>query len=139
MTTSIEGGCLCGAIRYRATAEPRVSTLCHCRSCRLANGAPSVAWTVFSTDAFAFTSGTPTTFESSPGVMRGFCSQCGTPLTYQRVGDTKTIDVTTPTLDAADDYAPTKEIWVAEKLSWERLNDDMAHFSASSVGATPLT
>jgi hypothetical protein len=138
MAKSIEGGCLCGAIRYRATAEPRVSTLCHCRSCRLASGAPSVAWTVFPADAFEFASGTPLTFESSPGVMRGFCGRCGTPLTYRRICGTETIDVTTVTLDAADDYAPAKEIWVAEKLSWERLNDDMKHFAASSVGAKSL-
>lgn len=138
MTKSIEGGCLCGAIRYRATAAPRVSTLCHCRSCRLANGAPSVAWTVFPAHAFAFVAGKPVEFESSPGVMRGFCGQCGTPLTYRRLVETGTIDVTTATLDAADDYAPSKEIWVAEKLSWERLNDDMKHFAASSVGAKSL-
>jgi hypothetical protein len=138
MAKSIEGGCLCGAIRYRATAEPRVSTLCHCHSCRLASGAPSVAWTVFPADAIAFVFGTTVEFESSPGVMRGFCGQCGTQLTYRHISENETIDVTTATLDAADNYAPTKEIWVAEKLSWERLNDDMKHFSASSVGAKSL-
>jgi hypothetical protein len=135
MATSIEGGCLCGAIRYRATAEPRVGTLCHCRSCRVASGAPSVAWTIFPAEAFAFVSGKPVEFESSPGVMRGFCSMCGTPLTYRRTANPRTIDVTTATLDAADDFAPSKEIWVSEKLAWERLNEDIPHFPASSVSA----
>ena len=37
---TIEGGCLCGAIRYRVTAEPQGRTLCHCESCRRAAGAP---------------------------------------------------------------------------------------------------
>jgi hypothetical protein len=138
MALSIEGACLCGAIRYRATAEPRVSTLCHCHSCRLASGAPSVAWTVFPAEAFAFTSGKPVVFESSPGILRSFCGACGTSLTYRRGVASKTIDVTTATLDDADAFAPTKEIWVGEKLSWERLNDDILHFSASSVGATPV-
>lgn len=138
MAISIEGGCLCGAVRYRATAAPHTGTLCHCRSCRLASGAPSVAWTVFPVDAFAFTSGKPVEYESSPGVLRSFCRDCGTPLTYRRGAASRTIDVTTATLDAADEFAPVKEIWVAEKLSWERLNDDMLHFPASSVGAEPL-
>ena len=70
--------------------------------------------------------------------MRGFCGLCGTQLTYRRIPQSETIDVTTATLDTADDYAPTKEIWVAEKLSWERLNDDMKHFAASSAGAKSL-
>jgi hypothetical protein len=138
MATSIEGGCLCGAIRYRATTAPRVSTLCHCRSCQLASGAPSVAWTVFPVDAFAFVEGIPAQFESSPGVLRTFCGQCGTPLAYMRMDEGGTIDVTTATLDDADDYAPTKEIWIADKLSWERLNDDMRHFSGSSKDAPSL-
>jgi hypothetical protein len=94
-----------------------------------------VAWTVFPAEAFAFVFGKPIEFESSPGVMRGFCGICGTPLTYRRIANTSTIDVTTATLDDADAFAPSKEIWVAEKLSWERLSDDMPHFSASSVGA----
>jgi hypothetical protein len=139
MARSIEGGCLCGAIRYRATIEPGVGTLCHCRSCRLASGAPSVAWSVFPADAFAFTRGTPVEFESTTGVLRSFCGACGTPLTYRRGIASKTVDVTTATLDNADAFAPTKEIWVAEKLSWERLNDDMLHFAASSAGVAPST
>jgi hypothetical protein len=102
----------------------------------MASGAPSVAWTVFPAEAFAFVAGQPLEFESSPGVIRSFCGRCGTPLTYRRGANSSTIDVTTTTLDDADAFAPAKEIWVAEKLSWERLNDDMPHFPASSAGVT---
>ena len=81
-----EGGCLCGAIRYRVTAEPFARSICHCQSCRRASGAPSVAWAVFRPEDFSFVLGDPLRFESSPQVIRTFCGRCGTPLTYQHTG-----------------------------------------------------
>ncbi|SFR94568.1 Uncharacterized conserved protein [Dyella sp. OK004] len=138
MDRPIEGGCLCGAVRYRTSGAPLARTLCHCRSCRRASGAAAVAWVVFRTDDFAFVEGAPAEFSSSPGVVRGFCSQCGTPLTYRRATKGDTIDVTTATLDAANDFAPTKEIWVEHKLAWACLNDTLPHYAGSSTGASPL-
>jgi hypothetical protein len=131
-----EGGCLCGAIRYRVSAAPRALTLCHCRSCRRAAGAPSVAWAIFPLDGFAWLSGRPSTYRSSPAVERTFCGACGTPLTYRRDTRPDTIDVTTASLDDADAFAPTREIWTAHKLAWETLSDTLPHFAQSSV-ATP--
>lgn len=138
MTTSTTGGCLCGAVRYQATGAPRAQALCHCLSCRLAAGAPSVAWVVFASDGFGFTTGAPATFASSPGVTRGFCGVCGTALTYQHAARPGAIDVTTATLDDPDAFAPTKEIWVADKLAWESLNPSIEHYAGSSVGTRPM-
>jgi hypothetical protein len=53
-------------------------------------------------------------------------------LTYQREHEPDTIDVTTATLDRADDFAPEREIWTAEKLAWESLNESLRHFPGSS-------
>lgn len=139
MTSAVfEGGCLCGAIRYRFTGAALALSLCHCRSCRRAAGAPSVAWVVLSSAEFSFTAGTPMVFSSSPGVLRTFCGRCGTPLTYQREAETETIDLTTATLDSPDELAPTKEIWLEHKLSWEQANDTMLHYAQSSRDAAPI-
>ena len=139
MTTALyEGGCLCGAIRYRITGAPRARSLCHCRSCQRAAGAPSVAWVVMNHADFAFVAGRPVVFRSSPGVLRTFCGTCGTSLTYQREAEPQTIDATTATLDSPNDFAPTREIWLTHKLNWERANDTMAHYAESSRGAVPL-
>lgn len=132
MSVSIEGGCLCGAIRYRATARPVSRSICHCRTCRRASGAPSVAWSTFHIDHFAFTSGTPTQFYSSPDVVRTFCGRCGTPLGYRNVADPGTLDITTATLDAPEDYPPTKEIWIDHRLEWEPLSTATHHYPQDS-------
>lgn len=138
MKEAIEGGCLCRAVRYRSTSRPVAATLCHCRSCRLATGAPSVAWAVFRTEDFTFVQGKPVEFSSSPDVIRAFCGSCGTPLIYRCASKPDTIDVTTVTLDTANDFAPTKEIWVEDKLSWECLNEHIPHYARSSVGTKPI-
>jgi hypothetical protein len=132
MSKVIEGRCLCGAVRYRVNGGPIVTSLCHCRSCRLAAGAPSVAWVIFRSSEFAYSAGQPARFRSSPAVIRTFCGQCGTSLTYQLDTEPDTIDVTTASLDFPDDFAPTREIWVAHKLAWEQLNDHFPQYPGSS-------
>lgn len=128
----IEGGCLCRAVRYRVTGVPIVTSLCHCRTCRLAAGAPSVAWVILRSRDFMFSAAQPARFRSSPAVTRTFCSRCGTSLTYQSDAEPDTIDVTTASLDSPDDFAPTREIWIAHKLAWERLNDTLPQYPESS-------
>ena len=131
-TDVFEGGCLCSAIRYRVTGTPLAASNCHCRSCRRASGAASVAWVVFRYSDFSFITGKPVSFHSSPPVTRTFCGKCGTPLTYQHNESLNTIDVTTSTLDSAERFAPTREIWIEHKLPWEPLNESLQHFPRSS-------
>ena len=134
MGMSIEGGCLCGAVRYRATAPPVSRSICHCRSCRRASGAPSVAWSTFHVNSLVFTRGMPVRYRSSPEVMRTFCGVCGTQLSYRHDEDVDSIDITTATLDAPEEFPPTKEIWIEHKLPWERANEAMRHYPRTSTG-----
>ena len=130
---TITGGCLCGAVRYESREPPRVSTLCHCRSCRLGAGAPSVAWVVVPDAGFAFVRGEPGRYASSPGVERTFCATCGTSLTYRNEGRPE-VDITTASLDDPEAFPPTKEIFTAEHIGWEALDPDRPQFPGSSVG-----
>ncbi len=117
---SYEGGCLCGAVRYRATGEASFATLCHCATCRRASAAPAVAWVTFAQGAFAFTRGEPVRFRSSPPVVRGFCGRCGTPLTYQHDAFAGAVDVTTASLDEPERCPPADHTWASERLRWWR-------------------
>ena len=63
--TDAEGGCFCGAIRYRVTGEPIDAGYCHCRMCQLSAGAPAVAWGTWEIGRFQWLSGEPRTLQSS--------------------------------------------------------------------------
>ena len=129
----IEGGCFCGAVRYRIAASPAESVICHCTSCRRASGAPAVAWTVVNRADFEWLCGSPVEFSSSPGVMRRFCGRCGSGLTYQHVEVPATMDITTASLDDPELFAPTIEVWLQEKLSWQPSDPHLQRYPGSSL------
>jgi hypothetical protein len=126
--TVIEGGCLCGAVRYHATGAPYNITHCHCRTCRRASGAAFVSWASFPATSFAFTFGAPTHFASSINVIRTFCQRCGTPLTYQRHDLSEEIDVTLCSLDEPEQFIPEDHTWTNSKLPWIKLADGLPHY-----------
>ena len=122
------GGCLCGAVRYRLTAAGTNLCYCHCTSCRRAAGAPAVPWGTFARSAFTVTRGSLLEFRSSPPVLRGFCPQCGTSLTYRHERRAGEIDVTLASLDDPGALAPQMHVWVAEKLPWVSIGDGLPQF-----------
>jgi hypothetical protein len=130
----VHAGCLCGDIRYQITGEPLVTSYCHCRSCRLATGAPAVAWVILPRDHLVLRQGAPVTFRSSPHVERTFCGRCGTSLTYWRSDRPDTIDIHTATLDDPGAFPPIREIWLEEKVSWMVTNERMTPYPRSSSG-----
>ena len=95
--TRLTGGCQCGAVRYALSAMPKGS-VCHCRMCQKAVGGPFAALSMINLADLTWTRGTPATFESSSVATRGFCANCGTPLTYQGLDRSK-IEITTGSLD----------------------------------------
>lgn len=128
-----EGGCLCGAVRHRLSGAPLHSFICHCRSCRRAGGAPTVAWLTIESTRFEWLSGRPQPYVSSPGVLRCFCSICGSPLTYESEASPGTIDVTTASLDDANRFPPTREVWLEHKLPWQAANPALEPFARDSA------
>jgi hypothetical protein len=130
---ALEGGCLCGAIRYRASGTASGITHCHCRTCRRASGAPFVTWAGFDLDKFTFTRGHPSSFASSPRVVRTFCARCGTPLTYQRCDLLQSIDVTLGSMDDPTLLQPEDHTWTESRLDWIVLNDHLPHYARERV------
>jgi hypothetical protein len=123
-----EGGCLCGRVRYRVAGAPRAGAICHCVSCRKASGAQSVAWLTFPSSNLSFVSGEPAKYRSSAEVSRTFCGGCGTTLTYQHDGDPDLIDVTATSLDAPEEFPPTRHVWLEDKIAWESVTDGLPRF-----------
>lgn len=126
-----EGGCLCGAVRYRVEGEPLASGVCHCGTCRKAASAPTLPFVVFHADRFAFTRGEPAEFRSSPPVARAFCGRCGSPLTYRSDDKPGRIDVMTCTLDDPEAFPPAFHVWASHELAWERGADRLPAYSTT--------
>jgi hypothetical protein len=124
----MNGGCLCGAIRYRIDAPPRRTTNCHCLHCRRSSGAPFLTWIGFRPDDFHWVSGTPSSYESRPNVTRRFCARCGTQLTYQDAGASDEIDVTACSLDSVEGIAPEDHVWSDRMVPWLKLDDGLPRY-----------
>lgn len=109
-TPTFEGGCLCGAVRYRFDGLPLSSSNCFCRSCRLASGATPVGWVVVARQYFRWLQGAPALFNSSPGE----------------------IELTTGTLDEPDRCPPTREIFHADRVAWAPSDAQLPHHAHGS-------
>jgi hypothetical protein len=116
---SWSGGCLCGAVRYEAKGEGRDLCFCHCDSCRRATGAVMVPWAKLAE------------YRSSAEVLRGFCSACGTSLTYHHEKRAGEIDVAIATLDTPAELPPLAHIWVKDKLPWVTLTDGLPEYETN--------
>jgi hypothetical protein len=114
---ALTGGCQCGAVRYRLDGEPVGSNICHCRMCQKAGGAPFMAFAGAALADFVWTRGAPKVFASSDIAERGFCAECGTPLTYRPLGRDR-IAVTIGSLDHAGEVAPVKQFALESRLAW---------------------
>jgi hypothetical protein len=77
------GGCQCGAVRFRIEGALRDPSICHCRMCQKAFGSFYAPLVSVRQAKLQWTRGEPRRFQSSNHVRRGFCAECGTPLTYE--------------------------------------------------------
>ena len=91
------GGCQCGATRYRADGPRDRASVCYCRMCQKASGGPFMAFVRFPARQLTW-SRPPAIFVSSTIAERGFCPDCGTPLTYRRI-ESEFVSVTLNSLD----------------------------------------
>lgn len=130
----MEGGCFCGAVRYRIEGAPRRVTHCHCLHCRRTSGAPFLTWVEVHPDRFAYTRGAPGSYESRPLVTREFCGRCGTQLTYRHAEETDTLDVTACSLDAPDGLVPEDHIWCDRMLPWIKPEDGLPRYKLERGG-----
>ena len=124
----LQGGCMCGAVRYEASGEPFHLTLCHCVDCRRASGAPALAWFSVRAAALRWTRGTPACNPSSPGVERLFCGSCGTQLAWHSNGTPDEISVTMGSLDDPDALAPADHLFYAQRVHWLHLADTLPRY-----------
>ncbi|HEV2364353.1 MAG TPA: GFA family protein [Caulobacteraceae bacterium] len=114
MSDTLTGGCQCGACRFVVTGPLGRASICHCRMCQRAFGGPFGPLATAS--GLAWTRGAPTYFRSSNRVRRGFCSACGTPLTFEP--DLGPPEVAIGALDDPTAAVPVIQHSVETRLAW---------------------
>ncbi len=95
----LRGGCQCGVVRYVVQVESTDAYCCHCRMCQRAFGNLFGVFLAVGRENIGWENGEPAYFESSAIARRGFCRECGTPLTFEYLDDEKEIHVTVGSLD----------------------------------------
>ena len=110
------GGCQCGAVRFALAADPAPATICHCRICQKATGNFFAPLAGARRADLTWTRGAPAFFASSDIVERGFCANCGTPLTFAYV-DGDAIELAVGAFDRPEALRVVEQIWTSARLA----------------------
>jgi hypothetical protein len=130
---ALEGGCACGAVRYRLKDKPFIVHNCHCRLCQRQTGTGSAVNAFIESDRLERLSGELVEQEFATGsggaqtVVR--CASCGTPVWsfYPRLGRTVAA-VRVGSLDNPSAAPPDVAIYVADKPDWAPLPEGIRAF-----------
>lgn len=121
-----EGGCLCGAVRFRITAgDVPESGYCHCRTCQKQSGAPVVAWFAVPPSRLRYLKGEPAKFRASARATREFCGACGAYLIFREDNASATVSINTATLDDPALVPPEFHIYCESRIGWFETADSL--------------
>lgn len=126
----IEGGCLCGKIRYQYDGELNELSMCHCKQCQKAQGTAYAAVSPIDVDKFKFVSGSELLkeYRATPEKVRVFCSNCGSPIYSARDDLPKVKRIRVGTVDDAFQCEEAYHTFTATKASWELLHDNLPKY-----------
>ena len=129
MTDEIhDGGCLCGAVRYRITGPLPPGGHCHCSMCRRSAGALVVTWTTVEEGRFAFIAGAPAVHASSETAERLFCPACGSSMVFRSKAAPGVVDITVATLDHPESLPADRHVFWGKRMPWLHLDDDLPKY-----------
>lgn len=124
---AVMGGCQCGRVRYAMdVVRVEQSHVCHCRMCQKATGGLFAALAGCSRANLSWTRGEPAFFASSSLATRGFCRDCGTPLSFAYNTPGARVYVTVGSLDEPELAPIESQCGLESKLSWVTFCEDVA-------------
>jgi hypothetical protein len=131
MSVAREGGCACGAVRYRLTSEPLFTHCCHCLNCQRQTGSAFVINLLIEADRVEVLEDVPQPVEvprDDGSMQRIFrCSICQVAV-YSEYGRPEVRFVRGGTLDEPWGVAPDVHIFTKSKLSWVTIPDSVPAF-----------
>jgi len=132
----IEGGCLCGQVRYEINNEPLFTSICHCKNCQKQCGT-----------AFSILIGVEKKQlnikgklkifndrgDSGNKVLRKFCENCGSPIISEVALAPNLYFIKAGTLDNSKNLSPTKEIYTNNRLNCLNMINDADQYKLAST------
>lgn len=141
MTTTLTGGCLCGAIRYEARAEETLPYICHCVDCQRYGGGPFHSAIVVAAQALTI-DGAPKvwvrTADSGREVARHFCGACGGHVFTSPWPDVTRYSIKAGALDDPSLFSPAHEIWTRSCVDWVKIEAKTERHEQGFIGAVPI-
>ena len=131
----IEGGCNCGAVRFRIDGAPLGVVACHCTRCRRQSGSADSINLMVATASMTI-DGELSVFEdrdtsSGSPVYREFCGKCGSPIRSVLGANPAMVAVKVGTLDDPELFAPELHVFTRSKISWVELPPTTPQFDTS--------
>lgn len=125
----MKGSCLCGSVTYEVDELGQI-VHCHCRTCRKAHAASFTSTARVKREHFRWTRGENrlSSFESSPGKIRRFCSACGAHVVAERAEQPHVI-LRVATLDDDPGLTPSMHIWRAHDAAWLQDTEEIPSYS----------
>jgi hypothetical protein len=129
----LSGGCLCGKVRYTATAEPAIVAVCHCKNCQKQAGT-----------AFGTVVGIPKSALSIKGILktfhdtgdlshlavdRNFCPECGSPITTDPAAMPEMTFIKAGSLDDTSWLDPKMHLFCDSAQEWVSIPENSQQFA----------
>jgi hypothetical protein len=126
----LEGGCGCGAVRFRLSAPLELAGYCHCRRCQRRTGTAAAASGRTAPGTLSLTRGEDVLREWAPedGWAKIFCSLCGSALWSRSPDDPRVLSVRLGAFDGDPGIRPSYRQFVAYAAPWEDISDDLPRF-----------
>jgi hypothetical protein len=126
-----QGHCLCRKTGWEYEGEITWSCYCHCDDCRRNCAAPVVAWLGVPLKHFTWTGLTPSAYETSDGVRRHFCGNCGSPIGFEADHYAGGMHLYAASMDNPEDFKPTFHVNYESKLPWLEMQDDLTKYNGT--------
>jgi len=132
---NIEGGCYCGAVRFKSDGDALFQGQCHCRECQYISGGHPNVVVGMPEATFSYTKGGPKHFKRSDldsPVTREFCADCGTHILTRAPGLPGAVLIKVGTFDDPAVFdGPQMAIYTADKQSFHSVPDGVPTFEGA--------
>ena len=125
---NLQGGCLCGGVRYEFSGEPFRQFVCHCRDCQRSGGSAFHIGIAVPRSGFRVTQGELQTYDSASDsgrrIKRRFCPTCGSGVINEPDVCSDYVVIRVGTLDDPSLVAPKQELYVNRRARWLSIATD---------------